>query len=287
VRPPAEQGPFRLRMRPKRREPSHLEWPVSGSRRTLEFPPGGCATLAITHRILLPLAKPARLWPSPSLLPEATVKHVSAGDVVFREGSSQGCCWFVSAGVLIAWVSSAGGRRSILEFLGPGDLVADAAAPTLGEDAGAVVSPEVRTLSPCRLLVWPVGEFAGALRTDERTGAWLFDRQAARLARARASLARSLSLSVPERIEAVLHELATMEGLPVPGGVKLGIPISQELLAAAVGATRETVNRSIRTLQTAGRLRRSGGRYTILTPSGRNDPPPSIPPESPVPPAPA
>jgi CRP/FNR family cyclic AMP-dependent transcriptional regulator len=241
--------------------------------------------MAVTRRILLPLADPA--WPLPSLSATATVKHVEANRVVFREGCAQACCWFVSAGVLIGWVSSAAGRRSILEFLGPGDLVAHAALSTASEEPRELAAPEIRTLAPCRLLVWPVAEFAGALRTDERARAWLADRQAARLSHAHASLARSLSLPVTERIEAVLHRLAALDGRPVPGGVVVGIPISQELLAAAVGATRETVNRSIRALQAAGRLRRSARRYAIVTPSGRSGPPASVPPELLAPPAPA
>ena len=147
-------------------------------------------------------------------------------------------------------------------------------------------TPEVRTLSPCRLLVWPVAELDAALRGDAATRVWVLGRLTARLARTHASLARSLSLAVTQRLEEIFRELAAVDGRPVPGGIRIRVPISQELLAAAVGATRETVNRSIRALQAAGRVKRAGRRYTIITSSGRTDPPPT-PPGSRAPPAPA
>jgi hypothetical protein len=54
-------------------------------------------------------------------------------------------------------------------------------------------------------------------------------------------------------------------GHPVEGGLVIDLPLSQDLIASMVGATRESVNRGLRDLAAADRVRREGGAYVWRT----------------------
>lgn len=199
----------------------------------------------------------------PSLLGRANPKDLAPGEALIPLGMSDGRWWLIVSGVLIVETTSANGRRSIMEFLGPNDVIEGIEAP----EAGWVT----RALTPCRLLGWPAGFVPDAIRRDPALGAWVHDRQSARLDRAHRALARTLGLSVSERLEGVLWHLASLRGQPVADGMRIEIPVDQETLAAAVGATREHVNRILRTMRSEGRIRRTDGRYTLVSPSAQTD----------------
>jgi CRP-like cAMP-binding protein len=65
----------------------------------------------------------------------------------------------------------------------------------------------------------------------------------------------------------VLEDLAAAHGRTHPGGVTIRLPLTQDLLASMVGATRESVNRAIADLERLGLVRRSGLRYVLVCPS--------------------
>jgi CRP-like cAMP-binding protein len=197
------------------------------------------------------------------LLGAGVAKDLSPGDVLLRLGMPDGRWWLVRSGLLLAETTSSAGKRSIIEFLRPGDVIAGPEGPP--------DTCQIRSLTSCRLQWWPAGVVPDLVRKDAAVAEWLHDRLSARLHRAHRSLARSLGLSVSERLEDVLAELASLQGHPVRDGVRIDVSIDQETLAAAVGATRETVNRALRTLQSKGRIRRSDGRYTLFNPSARTD----------------
>jgi CRP-like cAMP-binding protein len=65
------------------------------------------------------------------------------------------------------------------------------------------------------------------------------------------------------RVRRRLGELASEHGRSVPDGVRIEVPITQEDLAAMVGAARETVNRALVDLISAGMLRFDRRRYIL------------------------
>jgi CRP/FNR family cyclic AMP-dependent transcriptional regulator len=184
--------------------------------------------------------------------------------VLVPEGRRDICLWLVASGLLTASVTQPSGGRAIIEFLGPGD--------TFGEDwlderpsgpDSAGTAAEVRSLTGCRVLVWPGWAAADAYRGDPEVRHWMVARLLGRLDRARRAMAHTLGGNVAERVEHLLMDLAPVHGRPVAGGVRIEVPLSQETLAAAVGATRESVNRAIRSLVDRGMLRHHGHLYTL------------------------
>ncbi len=147
----------------------------------------------------------------------------------------------VETGALLSSCVTHDGRR-LGELLGPGDVV--------GGPDGVASPVTVRALRVCRL--------RPALPHERPT------LLASRTARAFA-LAHELAwLGVAERVERRLRETAERFGCPIAGGLGLGVRLTQEDLAEIAGCTRESANRAIRSMVTAGRLRIAGrGRYVL------------------------
>lgn len=157
---------------------------------------------------------------------------VRTGQEVVRQGEACPHASVIEAGALLATAVSSDGQVLALDVLGPGDLV--------GEPDRVPSLVTVRALRPCRL--------------RPLTGANAETLMAERARRA-AALALDLAWSdVADRVDRRLTDLAGRFGRPVPGGILLALPLTQEDLAALAGTSRESVNRALRRLERAGRV---------------------------------
>ncbi|HEY3265165.1 MAG TPA: Crp/Fnr family transcriptional regulator, partial [Actinomycetota bacterium] len=89
---------------------------------------------------------------------------------------------------------------------------------------------------------------------------------AARLHRTSAALEDAMAADLPSRVVGRLRELADDHGVPGPNGVRLRVPLTQDELARMVGASRESVNRTVGALAARGVVRSGGGRIVITDP---------------------
>jgi CRP/FNR family transcriptional regulator len=187
-----------------------------------------------------------------------TARRLDAGEVLIREGRAPPFLFVVRGGLLVASSSAPGGRSVAVALLGPGEVFGEAAvADPLAAcrlEVRAVAASDVLVLGPERL--WEPG-------TDARACRWILVALARRLHRADADLTAALGLPVAHRVRHALDALAGASGRPVPGGTRITVPITQEMLAAMVGATRESVNRALGRLRRIGAVRWSGRTYTV------------------------
>jgi CRP-like cAMP-binding protein len=196
--------------------------------------------------------------------PAAVSRAFDGGAVLISEGALDGRLWFVCSGALTSSETQPTGRRPIFEFLRPGDAFGEGWLQLVGATHVERTSPEVRALVPSKVLVWPGWAAQEAWQSDEGFKDWVIDRFLDRLNRSRRAMARTLGVGVAERLEELLVDLGGAFGRPVTDGLRIDLPLSQETLAAAVGASRESVNRAIRSLEARGRLRRRGRLYTLV-----------------------
>lgn len=175
----------------------------------------------------------------PRTLPLTMV--IRRGGRAANQGSPTGGIWIVQRGALVAErISDDGARWAFL--LGPGDAV--------GEPPGVDSPVDVTALRPCRLR---------AIATDH--GSRALAARARNLACAAALLATA---PVEARVRWVLVDAAARFGRPVPEGRTVGLRMSQELIAALAGTTRESTNRTVRSLEHRGIVRSAGrGRYVL------------------------
>ena len=107
-------------------------------------------------------------------------------------------------------------------------------------------------------------DLADASSRDAELAAWLAASLARRVSDLHRSLTRALSLRLPERTLDLLVTLARNWGRSSGPGAGIEVPLTQEDLAAMLGATRESVNRAVRKLERTGAISRSGRSYVVL-----------------------
>jgi CRP/FNR family transcriptional regulator len=71
---------------------------------------------------------------------------------------------------------------------------------------------------------------------------------------------------VPSRLARKLLELAQQHGSVVPEGVRINLTLNQTDLAGLVGATRESINKTLGVFRRQGMILAEQGRLTILDP---------------------
>lgn len=165
----------------------------------------------------------------------------------------------VTGGALTVTITSEQGRRSIVAVLSAGDLFG-------GNSYGAAThppQPEVKALLRSHLLVLAWTEVEELVHEDWVVARWLIRRLLENQHHAQHHTAQLLALGVPGRLEAVLRELAERHGRVAPGGIRVALPLTQDMLAGLVGASRETVNRALGALAVEGRVLRSGRSYLL------------------------
>jgi CRP-like cAMP-binding protein len=167
-----------------------------------------------------------------------------AGSTLIRQGDPCDHAWIVMSGALLERTVSPEGRVLIPRLPGAGDLV--------GGTDGCPSQVSVTTLR----------------RTSLRPAAGhdLQDGLAARNRELLAFAAEVAWLDSITTIERRLRELADRFGRSVPGGIAVGLTLTQEDLGACAGITRESANRAVGELLHRGSIRRlSRGRYLVRT----------------------
>jgi CRP/FNR family transcriptional regulator, cyclic AMP receptor protein len=188
--------------------------------------------------------------------------------VLMPEGCQPPFLHVVVCGAVALAVTGNDGRRSVIGLLGPGDVHGET---SLQPPDPPVARPEVRTLTPCTLIVIPPYELSRHMARDQTVSIWLAQSLTRKVGDLQVRLAATLALGVRERTFALLLILAERWGYRSSRGTVLDLPLSQELLAALAGTSRESVNRALRDLRASGVVLRSGRRYVIPDPSAHSD----------------
>ncbi|MFI1866210.1 Crp/Fnr family transcriptional regulator [Streptomyces jumonjinensis] len=153
--------------------------------------------------------------------------------------------------------SAANGYEALLALRGPGDIIGESSALT-GRPRSATVTAleQVGAVAVERegftdfLNGSPAVSFALLGLTSDRTRT--ADRRRLEFA----------SMSVRERLAALLLDLARTHGKRTEAGIELSLPLSKQELAGSVGASREMVQRLLKELRDRGAV--STGRRTLL-----------------------
>jgi CRP-like cAMP-binding protein len=196
-------------------------------------------------------------------VPGVAIHTVPAGVTLIDRGRlPAGDLHVVERGAVSVAVTAPWGRTAVLTILGPGDSF----GPGAGVGPGHL---ELRSLIPSRILRAPTAGLRRVCAADPSAAAEILGM----IARQSEILSRRLELAlvanVSERVLRSLRDLAAAHGVRRRTGaeVVIALPLTQELLAAMVGATRESVNRALRVLVQRGAVARRDGRYVLPGPS--------------------
>jgi CRP/FNR family cyclic AMP-dependent transcriptional regulator len=203
----------------------------------------------------LPGAELARLG---SLL---RVRRYARGQTIFLEGDEGTALCLIAEGRVRIQLTGADGREVVLNVYGPGEIFGELAlldgeprsADAIAQDAARVFWLQRR-------------DFVAFLDGHPRAAMTMLASLSRRLRHTTRVVQDATFRDVPSRLARVLLELAERHGRHVEDGIRVDARLTQGELAAMVGASRETVNRALRSLEQRGLLRWESGRITITRP---------------------
>ena len=174
-------------------------------------------------------------------------------EALFDEGDEGDAVYVVVSGrVAIVKRVGDGARESLVALMEEGDVFGEMCLFDGGGRSG-----QARALGACRLLQVPYPVLRRALEANPEALWAVLALLARRIRATDESLADAMLLDVPGRTAKRLLELAG------PGD-GFGPSLTQEELAAMVGASRERVNKAIAGFVRLGWLEQSGRRYRVL-----------------------
>jgi len=187
-------------------------------------------------------------------------RRLPHGEVIVRQGDAVSSLFLVTSGAVRLSSVTASGREIVVGLLCRGDLFGESAL--LGDPSLV----RAQAVGPTTVLALPIPSLRAMLERTPATAEELLRLIAARLHRTSAALEDAMSADLPSRVVGRLRELADDHGVPGPNGVRLRVPLTQDELARMVGASRESVNRTVSTLAARGVVRSGGGRMVITDP---------------------
>ena len=185
------------------------------------------------------------------------------GMVLARQGEAAVRCYYVRSGYARVTSSTPDGHEILVGFMGPRDVIGQAAAAECGDRYLA-------TTTACQAM-----ELVGWTR---ETALQLADRFPSVHARLDALLLRNGEVllkrlhtmgpaRVPQRLANALLELAARHGTRDRIGIEIGPRVTREDLAALTGSTLYTVSRVLAAWQRQGLLISHRGRVHVIAPS--------------------
>ena len=170
------------------------------------------------------------------------------GETLFDEGDLGDRLYIVTEGKVKLGHTSSDGRESLLAVLGPGEIIGEL---TLFDPGPR--STTATAVSPASLLYLEHEDLMHVLDTNPTLAKHMLRALAQRLRRTNESLSDLVFSDVPDRFGT-----ATDKGVHVPHD------LTQEELAQLVGASRETVNKSLADFVSRGWIRLEGRAVTLL-----------------------
>jgi len=192
------------------------------------------------------------------LAQHAVPRKFSAGEIVFNEGDPCAGMYVVESGHIRIFKTSAGGREQVLSIDGPGGSVAE-----LPVFDGGSYPASVSALEDTTLLFIGKQDFQALCITHPQVALKVLRVVGARLRKLVGIIEELSFTTVRNRLASFLVRLARREGKPVPGGVEVVLPASNQELAAQIGTVRELVSRNLSRFQSEKFIQIDGRRVTI------------------------
>jgi len=183
-----------------------------------------------------------------------------AGGTLIAEHRPNGKLYTLYAGWAFRYKTLSDGRRQILNFLLPGDLIG------LQQEFGDAATHGVDALTDCNFCVFPADSLWPLFQAHPRLGygvTWLSAREEGMVDD---NLLTAGRRNATERVAMLLmhlHRRLTRLGLAEPDGSVL-FPVNQQHIADALGLSLVHTNKTMRRLLQLGLHEISGGRLKIL-----------------------
>jgi CRP/FNR family transcriptional regulator, cyclic AMP receptor protein len=188
-----------------------------------------------------------------------TPAALSRGQVLFHEGDPGDAMYVVLGGKVKISRTAPDGRENLLAVLGPGDLLGE-----LAVFDGTARTATASALVDTELVRLAYGDFQTYLATRPAVAVELLRVLAERLRQTNDAMADLVFTDVPGRVAKALLSLAARFGVAEGDLVRVSHDLTQEELAQLVGASRETVNKSLSDFANRSWIRVDGKSVVLL-----------------------
>lgn len=181
------------------------------------------------------------------------------GEILFEEKDPGTRLYIITEGKIKLGHSSVDGRENLLAVLGPGEIIGEL---TLFDPGPR--STTATAVSPVTLLYLDHRDLVDILYNNPSMSRHMLRALARRMRRTNESLADLVFSDVPGRVAKALLDLAERFGSTTEMGVHVPHDLTQEELAQLVGASRETVNKSLADFVSRGWIQLEGRAVTLI-----------------------
>jgi CRP-like cAMP-binding protein len=185
-------------------------------------------------------------------------QHYRRGDALFHEGDIGNSVHLIVAGRVAVRVDTPDGATVTYAVVGPGEAVGELAL--IAEDHRRTAT--VTALEDVESLVLHREEFERVRDRHPAVDRMLVELLAARVRRLSAQLVEALYVPVDKRVVRRLLVLCRQYG--GNGATPISLPLTQTELAEMAGATRPTVNKVLRTLESGSVIALARGSIQVL-----------------------
>jgi CRP-like cAMP-binding protein len=189
------------------------------------------------------------------------VRHVAHHEHLFFEGDAQSYLYEVERGIVCLYKLHSDGRRQIISFCYPGDVIG------LGSPDVHFCSAEAMSETSVRCI--PLGAIKRMVQADARFGQRLLDVLATELAASRGQILRLGRPMAIEKVASFLISIARRSSVRNGDGVKLELPMLRADIADFLGLTLETVSRTFTKLKLEGIIELPSSKTVIIRDKAR------------------
>ncbi|HWP29356.1 MAG TPA: Crp/Fnr family transcriptional regulator [Chloroflexota bacterium] len=183
------------------------------------------------------------------------------GETIFHKGDPGSGLYILTGGQVKIVLPSETGEEALLAVLEAGDFFGE-----LALFDGLPRSATVVAVQNAEVLVLHRDDFLGFVARNPEVAIALFGVLSRRLRAADELIQDAVFLDVPGRLAKRLLELAERHGRQTPQGIAIELKLTQQDLAAMIGATRESVNKHLGWMRDRRLIALDRQRITVLRP---------------------
>ncbi len=187
-----------------------------------------------------------------------TRKCFAAKQVIFYQGEPGREMYVVVSGRLKVSVTSEEGKELSFFIFHENDIFGELALLD-GERRSATVT----AIGPCELLVLHHNDFKQLLKQHQLIGLKLLSLLAGRVRATTSLYENSAFIEIPGRLAGKLLELGEENGTESDGGIQIDLKLSQYELGTLINATRESVNKQLKTWEGQGIIEMRRGKIFL------------------------
>jgi CRP/FNR family transcriptional regulator, cyclic AMP receptor protein len=181
------------------------------------------------------------------------------GSIMCNEGDLATHLFVLVTGSVKIISVTADGDRRVVALRGHGDVVGEISGETTGQRTATV-----QAIDEVHALIVGYERFLAFLESHPKAGRLYLHVMIQRWGEAAAMISTLSVTTGPQRLAALLLQLAGRDGNGTDGEVRIAIPLSQEELAGLASTSRTTVTRALRSWRRRGFIRTGQRQIRIL-----------------------